>query len=474
MAKIRNKGEGSIRQRADGLWEVRLSGDYDFQKGEYQRISRYAHSEEEAVALLHSLAYTMDMHPQLKNGDVKLGDWMDLWLTVYMKNAIKQSTYISYEGYIKNHFKPALGNMELRDITPRLLQQFYNYKTEQEGLSQKTVLNMNLCLHKALDHAVKEGLILSNPASSINLSRGQKPQIEILTRDEQAQLVHASYSHRYGIFIRLVLVTGLRLGELLGLRWEDIDFRSNMLSVNRTLNRLTIPNQPNGAGGPRTEIVVQPPKSKNSQRSIPLLPFVVQDLLAWKAVQQQDAYAAGESYIESGFVVTNPVGNYIEPRTFKDYYDQILDLAGLRHFTFHALRHTFASRAMEQGMDTKTLSVLLGHYSVSFTLDTYAHVLTDYKREGMKLMEELCTIDQTAPPSLCYPLVITPSLDGSFLFSVPDFPQVQFAAATLEYGLQSIGDVIRDELSGMVYPPPATPMEAITIAPEQMVIQVPV
>ncbi len=231
-----------------------------------------------------------------------------------------------------------------------MLQQFYNYKTEQEGLSQKTVLNMNLCLHKALDHAVIEGLILSNTASSINLSRGQKPQIEILTRDEQAQLVRASYGHRYGIFIRLVLVTGLRLRELLGLRWEDIDFRSNMLSVNRTLNRLTIPNQPNGADGPRTEIIVQPPKSKNSQRSIPLLPFVVQDLLAWKAVQQQDALVAGENYIYSGFVITNPIGNYIAPRTFKDYYDQILDLAGLRHFTFHTLRHTFASRAMEQGM----------------------------------------------------------------------------------------------------------------------------
>lgn len=125
-------------------------------------------------------------------------------------------------------------------------------------------------------------------------------------------------------------------------------------------------------------------------------------------------------------------------------------------------------------MNAKALSVLLGHYSVSFTMDTYAHVLNDYKWDGMKLMKELCSIDQTAPPSLCYPLVITPASDGSFLFSVPDFPQVQFAAPTLEYGLQSIGDVLRDELSGTVYPPPATPMEVIAIAPEQMVIQVPV
>lgn len=366
-----------------------------------------------------------------------------------MKAALKQSTYVSYEGYIRNHYKPAMGNMELRDITPRLLQQFYNYKITQEGLSPKTVLNMNLCLHKALEHAVKEGYILSNPASLINLSRGEKPQIEILTRDEQSLLMQASYLHRYGVFIRLVLLTGIRLGELLGMRWEDIDFHSSMMNINRTLNRLPIPNLPDNYDGPRTEIVIQTPKSKNSLRSIPLLPMVMQDILNWRSIQIQDAMIAEENYFESGFIVTNELGGYIEPRTFKDYYNAVLELAGLRHFTFHALRHTFASRAMEQGMDAKTLSILLGHYSVSFTLDTYTHVLNEYKWEGMKLMEELCSIGQTTLVTTSYPLIITPLADGGFLFTVPDFPQVQFEAPTLVYGLQSIGDAIRDELNGI-------------------------
>ena len=473
MSKTRTNGEGSIRQRADGRFEVRISGDYDFKKGDYQRISRYAKTQEEAVALLHSLAHNMNLFPQQSNTSMKLGEWMELWLTIYMKNALKQSTYISYEGYIKNHFKPAIGNADLKELTPRFLQMFYNYKIE-EGLSPKTIINMNLCLHKALDQAMKEGLISSNPASGINLSRGQRPQIEILTRDEQFALLRASYGRHYGVFIRLVLATGLRLGELLGLRWEDIDFRTNMLQVNRTLNRLNIPNLPENHTGPRTEIVIQPPKTKNAMRSLPLLPAVIQDLLVWRAVQEQEAAAAGSAYSSSGFIVTNALGGYIEPRTFKDYYNQILDLAGLRHFTFHALRHTFASRAMEQGMDSKTLSILLGHYSVSFTLDTYAHVLDDHKWDGMKLMEELLTIDQTAPPSFLYPLVITPGADGTFLFTAPDFPQVQFIAPTLEYGLQSIAEVIREELSGTVYPPPATPAEMIMVQPGQMVVQVPV
>lgn len=125
----------------------------------------------------------------------------------------------------------------------------------------------------------------------------------------------------------------------------------------------------------------------NSCRSIPLLPNVLNDLLAWREVQKQDAIMNSGNYHDSGMLVTNPYGGFVEPRTFKDYYNAILKIAQLPHFTFHALRHTFASRALEQGMDAKTLSMILGHASVAFTLDTYAHVLTDHKIEEMKRMQ---------------------------------------------------------------------------------------
>ena len=156
------------------------------------------------------------------------------------------------------------------------------------------------------------------------------------------------------MFVRLVLFTGLRLGELLGLRWEDIDFRAGILHVRRTLNRLNKMKRPLQPGEPTTEIVIQTPKSQNSIRAIPLLPVVLQELQGWQYVQQKDAELAGDQYNASGYIVTNPLGGIIEPRTFKDYYNQLLQASGLRHFTFHALRHTFASRAMEQGMDPKT------------------------------------------------------------------------------------------------------------------------
>ena len=204
MPSKRANKEGNIRHRADGRWEVRVTIGIDFATGEPKRISRYASTQEEAVKLLHELSFIRDTAPR-NFQTVTLGEWLDLCLEVYMKNTLKQSTYLSYESYIRVHLKPALGDIQLRDLSPRLLQQYYNYKAETEGLAPKTIVNINLFLHKALSYAVSEGYIPSNPAESINLSRGQKPQIEILTRDEQAQLIQASYQHRYGVFVRLVL-----------------------------------------------------------------------------------------------------------------------------------------------------------------------------------------------------------------------------------------------------------------------------
>ena len=391
-----------------------------------------------------------------------------------MKHTLKQSTYNSYESYIRVHLKPALGDLALQDITPRLLQQYYNYKTEAEGLAPKTLVNINLFLHKALSFAVSEGYLQSNPAEAINLSRGHKPQIEILTRDEQAQLIQASYQHRYGVFVRLTLFTGLRLGELLGLRWEDIDFQMGLLHVRRTLNRINKKERPTTLGETTTEIVIQTPKSENSIRSIPLLPSVAQDLLAWKSVQANDRLAAGDQYRDSGMLVTNPLGGYIEPRTFKDYYNHILDLGGMRHFTFHALRHTFASRAMEQGMDPKTLSTILGHYSVSFTLDTYAHVLVDHKREGMALMEDLYNMAPIASQPNAYPLVVTTQDDGTLLFADSDFPALSFTGTNLQGGIQYVKERIEEEILTAVVPPIATPMAQIPMASNQMLMQIPI
>ncbi len=470
MAKTRANNEGNIRLRSDGRYEVRVTVDYDKATGTPKRVSKYAKTKEEAVKLLNQMSFVNDTSPNSFTR-VTLGDWLDLCLEVYMKNTLKQSTYLSYESYIRVHLKPSLGNIPIQELTPRTLQLYYNYKFEVEGLSAKTITNINLFLHRALKFAVAEGYINSNPASSVNLPSGDRPQIIILTRDEQMRLIQGSYQHRYGVFIRLVLFTGIRLGELLGLRWEDVDVQGKRIYIRRTLNRLNKAKKPTNPNEPTTEIVIQTPKSQNSIRSIPLLPQVLQDLQGWQRVQQSDKQTLGDAYCESGFIVTNPMGGYVEPRTFKDSYNQILQLSGLRHFTFHALRHTFASRAMEQGMDVKTLSVILGHASVAFTLDTYAHVLDDHKQAGMALMEDLFNIPEPASVDVTYPVLVTPFPDGTMELTLPDFPEINCNTMNLPQGLSELRESLREELGICIYPPQPTPVMNIPCEPGQFVLQ---
>ena len=470
MAKTRANKEGNIRQRADGRYEVRVTASHNIMTGKPKRISKYANTKEEAVLLLNQMSYINDTTPN-NFTRITLGDWLELRLEIYMKNTLKQSTYLSYESYIRVHFKPVLGSIPLQELTPRTLQVYYNYKSEQEGLAPKTITNLNLFLHRALDFAVAEGYINSNPASSVNLPRGDRPQIIILNRDEQIRLIQASYQHRYGVFIRLVLFTGLRLGELLGLRWEDIDFQGRRLFVRRTLSRLNKTKRPTNPNEPTTEIVIQSPKSQNAIRSIPLILQILQDLQGWKLVQQNDRTTIGDSYYDSGFLVTNPYGSFVEPRTFKDYYDQILALGGLPHFTFHALRHTFASRATEEGMDMKTLSVIMGHASVSFTMDTYSHILDDHKQAEMALMENLFNAQQPTATDLTYPVLVTQTLGYMTELTLPDFPEINCSCIDLMQGLAELRESLQEELRTHCYPPLPTPASQISCDMGQFVLQ---
>lgn len=244
------------------------------------------------------------------------------------------------------------------------------------------------------------------------------------------------------------------------------------MHIRRTLNRLNKINRSENDNSCSTEIVIQPPKSQNSLRSIPLLPAVIFDLKKWAEIQKQDKLNSNGNYVESGFIVTNPYGGYIEPRTFKDYYNQILNISGLRHFTFHALRHTFASRAMEQGMDAKTLSMILGHYSVAFTLDTYTHVLDDHKHEGMTLMDELFVGNNSTDNNTLYPVVITMQEDGMLNFEIPGIPQITHTDCNLQSGMQFVKENLNEKILTSLFPIHAIPTEQITLAPNQILMQI--
>ncbi len=463
--KRKSNNEGSIRQRADGRWEARATGSVDFGTGAKKRISVYGKTKAEVIQKLHALEYEIHCKRMIDPTSTTLADWLHYWLETYKVNNLKQSTYVSYRGYIEKHVAIAFPNMKLKDLTARDLQGFYNYKIAN-GLSAKTILNIHRCLHEALKQAALEQYIPFNPSDAVALPKREKPEIEILTCEQQNRLIQASYQHRYGIFIRLTLTTGLRLGEVLGLAWSNIDLKQSNLFVRQTLNRLEkIDYQ---GIGTKTEIVMQVPKTKNSIRSIPLLPFIVKELQEWRKIQLADKAAAGAAYQDTGLVVTNPLGGYIEPRTFKDYYNQILDMSGIGHFTFHALRHTFCTRALENDMDAKTVSAIMGHYSVAFTLDTYGHVLDSHKREEMMKMENVFAIPVQQPQT--YPVVVTPTMNG-FILNVVDFDELSLEADNIQNGIVRIQSEISSRLIGTV-PPVPTPCQDLILSSNEFMIMI--
>ena len=388
----RMNGEGTIRQRKDGLYEVRITSRPDPSTGRKKRVSRYAKTREEALRIRSELQLQYGSGAAVPTS-LTLGEWLPHWLELYARPSVRHSTYVSYEGYVRKHLVPALGALPLDKLIPADLQRLYLQKLQQDHLSPKTIANLHACLHRALQQAVKEQLILSNPCDAVDLPRKDAAEISVLTREQQAQLMQESYRHRYGVFIRLALSTGMRIGEIVGLRWSDVDLNNRILFVRSTLNRL-----PTVDGESKTQLFVGTPKTKNGRRSIPLFDAIILDFWDWRKVQEADAQLARCAYENTGYVVTNEFGRPIEPRTFRDHYIRILRAAGLPHFTFHALRHTFATRAIEQGLDVKALSKILGHASVGFTLDTYAHLLDDHKQESMMLMQELYPQPVTQKP----------------------------------------------------------------------------
>ena len=334
----RGHNEGNIRQRTDGRWEVRLSAGIDYKTGKPKRTSTCCNTRQEAIAVLQQQAHEVRTQGWRDPMSVTLGEWYEYWLNTYMKDTVKQSTYASYRSYLNKHFC-VLGKILLKKLEPHTLQEFYNYKFREEGLSPKTLRNYHMALHKCLQQAVKEHLLVYNPCDAVTLPSGEKPEIVVFTNDQQRALVQASYRHRYGVFIRLDLCTGLRMGELLALKWEDIDFSTAQLHVRRTINRLAKYEAHDGEN--KTEIVFGTPKTKNSRRTIPLTRTMADELTRWKQQQAQDKQRAGDKYTDDDFILTNEFGHYFEQKTFKDYYDRLLKDADIGHFTFHALRHPY-------------------------------------------------------------------------------------------------------------------------------------
>ena len=378
MAKKRANGEGSIRKRKDGRWEGRYTAGHDPETGKAIYKNVLGRSQAEVKEKLKQAIEETQALDVTKAGKYTVGEWMEVWFQDYAKIKVRPSSHQTYQGYTQNHIRPNIGDIPLEKLTSLDLQKLYKKllaqgrvdrleaKGQPKGLSAKTVRNIHQILSSALKLAQEQRLILTNPAEGCALPRVEHQEMKTLTTVQLAFFFREARESGVFELYYLELATGLRRGELLGLKWEDIDLERGDLRVRRQVSRI------NG------EVVEAPLKTKNAYRTLPLAEDTV-------SVLKEQRRKVGNS----PWVFPSPNGGPISPDSVLHMLHRVLKRAGLPKVRFHDLRHTFATLALQNGVDVKTVSGMLGHFSAGFTLDTYAHITSAAQRQAAKTMENI-------------------------------------------------------------------------------------
>ena len=378
MARRRANGEGNIRKRSDGRWEGRYIAGHD-EYGKPIRKNVVGHSQNEVREKLAQAIKDSQRLDVARADEYSVGEWLELWYELYSKPNVRPQTQ-DYYRRLMDKIIPVIGNIKLKKLTGRDLQKLYNemrtngrvreaQKEKNPGLSDSVVHGIHGLMHNALNQALREHLILWNPAEDCIPPKIRKQEMKTLTEEQVGQYLRTAKELGLLPMFFLELSTGLRKGELVALQWEDLDVENRTLRVNK---QATI-NRDNGG------FTVAPPKTEKSVRQIALSQQAV-DLLA----------AEHEKHPENPNLFPSPrTGLTYHPDSITNLHRKILKLAGLPEVRLHDLRHTFASLALQNGTDIKTVSGMLGHSDAAFTLRTYTHTSSLAQHQAADMMGEL-------------------------------------------------------------------------------------
>ena len=380
MAKRRSNGEGNIRKRKDGRWEGRYTAGRDPVTGKQIFKNVLGKTQAEVKEKLQKALAQAGKIDFTKTGKYTVTMWMDEWFENVAKIKVRPSSHQTYRGYIDHHITPNIGNITLEKLTTMDLQKLYRKllnkgrvdrveaKQQPKGLSAKTVRNINQVISSAMDFAVAQKIIPENPCKAAALPKVEHKEMKTIPVEQlQTFLQEAKATGVYEMYY-IELATGLRRGELLGLKWADIDWKNGIIKVRRQIARVD------------GQIVEAPLKTKNSYRAVTISQPAIE-------VLKQQKEKTNDEY-----VFPSPNGGPISPDSVNNMLKRVLARAGIPKVRFHDLRHTFATIALQNGVDIKTVSGMLGHFSAGFTLDTYAHVTTAAQKEAADTMGNVLSI----------------------------------------------------------------------------------
>lgn len=380
MAKRAN-GEGSVRQRADGKWEARISK-RDPVSGKLKYFSYYGKTRKEAYDKLVKAQAEIQKGTFVDPDKITFGDWLTVWLNEYKKNKIRPSTWALYEMMSRVHILPFLGKIPLQRLQTSDIQRLYNAKAENGkvdgsgGLSSRAIHAIHQVVNGALAQALKENRVVRNVADAVDLPKLAYSETQILNLEQVNQLLETAKESFDYVALLLEAGTAMRRGELLGLRWADVELDTGTIHVRQSLSRVTKPD-----GDKKTRLVFQPPKTKKGQRIISVPVSILKELRTHKARQNQEKLALGKKYNDLGLVFAGPEGNPLDPRAFTKRYEKLLAKAGLPKVSFHSLRHSVAVALANNGISPKELQNLLGHEKFGTTMDIYGDHFVAGQRE---------------------------------------------------------------------------------------------
>ena len=363
-------GEGSITRRKDGRYQGAITLE------NHKRKYFYGETRKEVQDKVNRALYEQKQGALATGPQQTLKVFLEKWLEQVCRLTMKPNTYKTYRSMARAHIIPALGHIKLQKLTVEHLQGFFAEK--QENLKPLTLRRIHATLKGALDDAVKQGFVVRNVAMYVSLPRVERYEGLVLTKEQARRLLEVAHGSRLDALLLVALTTGMRQGELLALRWDDIDFETRMLLVRHSVTYV------GGIGFVETE-----PKTKAGRRKIMLPDVVIEGLTRHQERQTEMRCKVGEKWHEQGLVFPAAYGGFLQANSLWASFKRLLKRAGLPDVRFHDLRHSAATILFAAKVDLKVISELLGHSSIAVTSDIYAHLLPSMQREVADKMNDL-------------------------------------------------------------------------------------
>ena len=370
------KVKGHLVKRSETSWSLVFDIGLDEQGKRKQKWVTVQGTKKEAEKELNRLLHEMNSGTYIEPSRMTLAEYLEYWLEHYAKTNVAAKTLEGYAEFIRLYIVPQLGKHPLAKLQTAHIQAYYTYAQQQGrrrivgGLSARSVLHQHRVLREALNQAVKWQFISKNPADAVVPPRAERTEMKVLDEAQMARLLAAAEGTRFYLPILLAVTTGLRRGEILGLRWEDINLSTGMLSVRQAL------------GQTRQGLQFKPPKTTKSRRGVSLPALVVEALRRHQEQQQQEKALMGPAYEDRDLVIAAPDGQPGTPNALTKGFGALLVRKQLPRVRFHDLRHSHATQLLRHNIHPKVVSERLGHSTVNLTLDTYSHVLPGMQEEA--------------------------------------------------------------------------------------------